>query len=92
MATSKKRTGTRTSSFGSPGRANHDSSAFYRSRLYQGLPQETQGDCEEHPVPAGALDRVLCKSAEKMDDLPDASVHLMVTSPPWSTVFPATST
>jgi len=84
MASSKKRTGTRTSSFGSPGRANHDSSAFYGSRLYQGLPQETQGDCEEHPVPAEVLDRVLCKSAERMDDLPDASVHLMVTSPPYN--------
>jgi len=35
-------------------------------------------------VPAEALDRVLCKSAEKMDDLPDASVHLMVTSPPYN--------
>jgi site-specific DNA-methyltransferase (adenine-specific) len=84
MSTSKKRTGTRTSSFGSPGRANHDSSAFYGSRLYQGLPQETQGDCEEHPVPAEVLDRVLCKSAETMNDLPDASVHLMVTSPPYN--------
>ncbi len=84
MATSKKRTGTRTSSFGSPGRASHDASAFYGSRLYQGLPQETQGECPEHLVPANAFDRVLCKSAEMMDDLPDASVHLMVTSPPYN--------
>jgi DNA modification methylase len=84
MATSKKRTGTRTSSFGSPGRANHDASSFYGSKLYQGLPQETQTEYEERPVPAAALDRVLCKSAEKMDDLPDASVHLMVTSPPYN--------
>jgi site-specific DNA-methyltransferase (adenine-specific) len=48
------------------------------------LPQETEGDGTEHPVPAEVLDRVLCKSAEAMDDLPDASVHLMVTSPPYN--------
>ena len=84
MATRKKKTGTRTSSFGSPGRASHDASAFYGSKLYQGLPRETQTEQEEQPVPAEALDRVLCKSAEKMDDLPDASVHLMVTSPPYN--------
>ena len=84
MADSRKRRGTRTSSFGSPGRASHDASAFYGSKLYQGLPQETQAEQEEQPVPAEALDRVLCKSAEKMDDLPDASIHLMVTSPPYN--------
>jgi len=84
MATRKKKTGTRTSSFGSPGRASHDASAFYGSKLYQGLPRETQTEQQEQSVPAEALDRVLCKSAEKMDDLPDASVHLMVTSPPYN--------
>ena len=29
--------GTTTSSFGTPGRINHDSSQFYNSRLYEGL-------------------------------------------------------
>lgn len=33
----KKRTGTETSSFGTPGRINHDSTKFYKSRLYEGL-------------------------------------------------------
>jgi site-specific DNA-methyltransferase (adenine-specific) len=84
MTTRKKKTGTRTSSFGSAGRAGHDASAFYGSRLYHGLPQEQQGEYVEHAVPAEALDRVLHKSAEKMDELPDASVHLMVTSPPYN--------
>lgn len=32
-----KRNGTKTSSFGTPGRINHDSSKFYNSKLYQGL-------------------------------------------------------
>jgi site-specific DNA-methyltransferase (adenine-specific) len=84
MTTRRKGTRTRTSSFGSPGRAGHDASAFYGSRLYRGLPQEEQGEYVEHPAPPEALDRILCKSAETMDDLPDASVHLMVTSPPYN--------
>ncbi|MFB3879839.1 MAG: site-specific DNA-methyltransferase [Armatimonadota bacterium] len=84
MANSRRKRGTRTSSFGSPGRASHDASAFYGSRLYAGQAQEIQGDGRENAVPAEALDRVLCKSAEKMDDLPDASVHLMITSPPYN--------
>jgi len=37
-----KRKGTETSAFGSPGRSNHDSSRFYGSRLYQGLPAENK--------------------------------------------------
>ncbi|MCL0080480.1 site-specific DNA-methyltransferase, partial [Dehalococcoidia bacterium] len=39
MATGLKqvRRGTQTSSFGTPGRINHDSSKFYASRLYEGL-------------------------------------------------------
>jgi len=33
----QKRAGTETSSFGTPGRINHDSTKFYKSRLYEGL-------------------------------------------------------
>jgi len=84
MTTRRRRTRTRTSSFGSPGRAGHDASAFYGSRLYHGLLQEEKGEYIEYPVPAAALDHIFCKSSEKMDDLPDASVHLMVTSPPYN--------
>ncbi len=78
------RRGTRTSAFGSPGRASHDASLFYSSRLYQGLPQEEKVPLVENPVPASALDRIFCHSAEQMVHLPDCSVHLMVTSPPYN--------
>ena len=37
-----KTKGTKTSKFGSPGRMNHDSSDFYNSRLYEGLPTENK--------------------------------------------------
>lgn len=76
--------GSKTSSFGSPGRINHDSTSFYASRLYESLPKEEKGAYVENPVPPEVLDRVLCKSSERMEELPDNSVHLMVTSPPYN--------
>ncbi|MEM0466857.1 MAG: site-specific DNA-methyltransferase [Candidatus Thermoplasmatota archaeon] len=77
--------GTKTSVFGSPGRSNHDSSAFYNSRLYEGLPVEKREvDFVENKIEEKYLDKVLCKSSEKMEELPDNSVHLMVTSPPYN--------
>jgi len=74
---------TRTSSFGSPGRISHDSSSFYKSRLYEGQRPEKKAHIE-NPLPAEALDQIFLKSSEAMDELPDYSVHLMVTSPPYN--------
>ena len=82
MVTKRRRT--TTTAFGTPGRRNHDSAPFYAGRLYQDQPVETPSDYVENPVPAGCLDRILCCSAEEMSDLPDASIHLMVTSPPYN--------
>lgn len=81
---SKRKRGTQTSSFGSPGRITHNSAAFYTSRLYEGLPAEQNTKYMENSVPSQFLDRILCKSSEKMEELPDNSVHLMVTSPPYN--------
>jgi modification methylase len=75
---------TRTSSFGTPGRISHDSSAFYASKLYAHVPQEPEVIYAENPVPPEHLDRIFCKSSENMAELPDNSVHLMVTSPPYN--------
>ena len=76
--------GTKTSAFGSPGRIAHDSRPFYNSRLYEGLPAEEAVPYVENPIPAECLDRIFCKTSERMDELPDCSVHLMVTSPPYN--------
>ena len=85
MNGSNKRYGTETSTFGSPSRANHDSSRFYNSRLYAGFPKaESSVDFTENKVPEAALDRIFCKSSEKMGEIPNNSVHLMVTSPPYN--------
>lgn len=84
MRNTRKRRGTQTSSFGSPGRINHDSTVFYSSKLYAGLPKEQKVKYIENPIPARFLDRIFCRSSEKMDELPDNSVHLMITSPPYN--------
>jgi modification methylase len=80
----KKQRKTTTSTFGSPGRANHDSAPFYAGRLYQDQPQELATDFLENPIPVEHLDRIFYNSAEKMVELPDNSIHLMVTSPPYN--------
>ena len=76
--------GTKTSSFGSPGRINHDSTSFYASKLYEGLPTEMKAEYVENPVPPQFLDKIFCKSSDNMEELPDNSIHLMVTSPPYN--------
>jgi len=75
---------TRTSAFGTPGRISHDSSSFYASRLYNQMPQEKDIPFEEKLIPDEHLNRLFCKSSEEMSELPDNSVHLMVTSPPYN--------
>jgi site-specific DNA-methyltransferase (adenine-specific) len=80
---------TRTSPFGSPGRIAHDSSAFYASRLYEGSRRSKTEVAADVPASVSAsrpvpVDRLFCESSEHMDDVPDSSVHLMVTSPPYN--------
>lgn len=78
------RKGSRTSTFGSPARVSHDSTPFYSRRLYEGLPQEESVCYLENPLPPECVNRIFCKSSERMEELPDCSVHLMVTSPPYN--------
>ena len=77
-----KRKTTVTSTFGSPGREGHDSSAFYNTRLYAGRAANGNEAYSENPLPA--LDVIHHGSCEDMQELPDCSVHLMVTSPPYN--------
>ena len=79
-----KKLGTRTSKFGVSGRINHDSSSFYRSRLYETLPKEKRTRYVENPLPKEHTNKIFCKSSEHMGELPDDSIHLMVTSPPYN--------
>jgi len=81
---SQRKKGTQTSSFGSPGRIGHDSSKFYKSRLYDGQKIKRPAQYIENAIAPSILDRIFCKSSEDMSEIPDYSVHLMVTSPPYN--------
>jgi DNA modification methylase len=75
---------TATTSFGSPGRIGHDASAFYSARLYEDQPQVEDGNYVENPIPSELMNTIIHGSSESMKALPDSSVHLMVTSPPYN--------
>ncbi|MCS6795051.1 MAG: site-specific DNA-methyltransferase [Raineya sp.] len=81
---SLKRKGTQTSSFGTKGRINHDSSKFYESKLYQTLENKSVTETYENPLPKEFANKIILASAESMKELPNNCVHLMITSPPYN--------
>jgi modification methylase len=82
MGTAVKRR-TSTSTFGTGKRENHDSSSYYARRICDSTRCLDSSD-GVHPVPAAMLDQVFMHSCESMPELPDNSVALMVTSPPYN--------
>ena len=79
-----KEYGTATSSFGTTGRINHDSSRFYNSKLYRELDKKHVVDSEENVFPLELLNKIIFGSAENMKEIPNNSIHLMITSPPYN--------
>ncbi len=79
-----KTIGTKTSSFGTNGRINHDSSKFYDSKLYKELNNKKNVSKETNEFPQEYLNTVIFNSAENMSMIPDNSLHLMITSPPYN--------
>ena len=79
-----KSNGSQTSSFGVGTRINHDSSKFYNTKIYAGSNNTYFAKEIENPIPQENINKVFCKSSEQMTELPDNSVHLMVTSPPYN--------
>ncbi|MDD4688112.1 MAG: site-specific DNA-methyltransferase [Candidatus Cloacimonetes bacterium] len=79
-----KKTGTSTSSFGTNGRINHDSAKFYNSKLYNELKKNQLTDFHENSIPERIANQIIIGSAENMNELPDNSIHLMITSPPYN--------
>lgn len=84
MNTKKIRVGTESSAFGTNGRINHDSSKFYNSKLYTTLEENEILEKEENILPTELENKFFIGSAENMKELPDNSVHLMITSPPYN--------
>jgi len=79
------RRGSKTSNFGTNSRINHDSSQYYNSKLYTEI---SAGDelspVPDNPFPDDLENNIIICSAEDMNSIPDHSVHLMVTSPPYN--------
>ena len=79
-----RKAGTSTSAFGTPGRINHDSSQFYDSKLYAGKIPSKKVQFIENSIKEEFLNQIYCKSSENMSEMPDSSIHLMITSPPYN--------
>lgn len=72
-----KKSGTRTRSFGTSNREGHDASAFYE-RFTPPIISDDETLAEQRVV-----DRLICGNAKQMSEIPDNSVALIVTSPPY---------
>ncbi len=79
---------TKTSSFGVSKRESHDSSNFYNRNLYNGLITHafTEAEIKSVNVPevGNWANKIYCDSSENMSQLPDNSIGLAFTSPPYN--------
>jgi site-specific DNA-methyltransferase (adenine-specific) len=78
--------GSKTSKFGTTSRVNHDSSDYYNSKLYSDLGNNGNGSkfAVDNPFPVEYENKIILGTSENMKELPDNSLHLMVTSPPYN--------
>lgn len=81
---SQNKQGTKSSSFGTVGRINHDSSKFYNSKLYKELNNKQNIKKETNIFPKEFINKTILGSAENMSVIPNNSLHLMITSPPYN--------
>jgi len=83
--TEEKIKGTQTSSFGTSARINHDSSIYYDSRLYSELTAAGEQEIgPDNEFPNDLRNTIILGNSEHMKEIPDNSLHLMVTSPPYN--------
>lgn len=75
---------TQTSSFGTSGRISHNSEKFYKSKLYNGLKRDNIMVKPDNVFPLQYINKIICSSSEFMLEIPDNSVDLMITSPPYN--------
>ncbi len=79
-----QKNGTVTSSFGTSGRINHNSEKFYDSKLYKDLIKAEPVSKTINEFPQDLINTNILGSAEDMSIIPDNSLHLMITSPPYN--------
>ena len=75
---------TQTTKFGSVVRQSHNSDEFYNSKLFDDFQIPVNVEYRENKIKKSELNRLYCKSSVVMDEIPDESVHLMITSPPYN--------
>jgi len=78
--------GSKTTKFGTTSRVNHDSSDYYNSKLYSELSDNGNGGngngakpVEDNVFPVEFENKIIQGSSENMKEIPDNSLHLMVT-------------
>ena len=78
--------GTETQAFGTTKRENHDSTKFYSSRMYEGvkIPPKRKSDLIEVQLPEKQKNQTHCADSRDLSLIPDSSLHLVVTSPPYN--------
>lgn len=94
MEKMNNRRSTATSSFGTTRRENHDASSFYARSLFDGGGTELFGALAAQSLPcrerveakplAEWADRIYCHTSEDMVHIPDETVALAFTSPPYN--------
>ncbi|MFZ2096785.1 MAG: site-specific DNA-methyltransferase [Anaerolineales bacterium] len=79
---------TKTSSFGTGKRESHDSSSFYNRNMYEGLFSLPLSKKELNsiivPPAEGWANKIYCQSSENINIIPDNSIALAFTSPPYN--------
>ena len=80
------RKGSKTSNFGTTTRINHDSSAYYNSKLYSELciTHNDDNNMPDTEFPGNLENKIILGSSESMEEIPNNSLHLMITSPPYN--------
>ena len=81
---SRKRIKTSTKSFGSSKKETHDSSYFYDSKLFDTHKIVQQKSIIQNEISKEVLNKVHNKDSKNIDFIPDDSIHLIITSPPYN--------
>ncbi len=70
--------------FGVSKRVGHDSSPFYKRNLFDNPKRVAYIAETQHSLSLDLINKIYNHSSENMEQLPDNSVHLMITSPPYN--------
>ena len=81
---SRKRIKTSTKSFGSSKKETHDSSYFYDSKLFNTQKIVQQKSIIQNEISKEVLNKVHNKDSKNINFIPDDSIHLIITSPPYN--------